>query len=117
MKSFDDTWSPDLIDMNDYGPKNKKGYRYILVVIFSFGKCGWRIPLRSKYAQSITDAIPQTIKTTRRKPNLFESDDRKEYVNNIFSDFMERNISKKILAVLMRELFLLNALIKQYVIY
>ena len=33
IKSIDDTWSSDLIDMNDYGPKNNKGYRYILVVV------------------------------------------------------------------------------------
>ena len=25
IKSIDDTWSSDLLDMNDYGPKNNKG--------------------------------------------------------------------------------------------
>ena len=25
---IDDTWSIDLLDLNDYGPKNNKGYRY-----------------------------------------------------------------------------------------
>ena len=25
IKSFDDTWSPNLLDENDYGIKNKKG--------------------------------------------------------------------------------------------
>ena len=29
---IDDTWRIDLLDMNDYGVKNKKGYRYNLVV-------------------------------------------------------------------------------------
>ena len=33
IKSTGDTWSSDLLDMNDYGPKNNRGYRYILVVI------------------------------------------------------------------------------------
>ena len=27
IKSIDDTWSSDLLDMNDYGIKNNKGYR------------------------------------------------------------------------------------------
>ena len=27
IKSIDDTWSSDLLDMNDYGSKNNKGYR------------------------------------------------------------------------------------------
>ena len=25
IKSIDDTWSSDLLDMNDYGPKNNRG--------------------------------------------------------------------------------------------
>ena len=29
IKSIDDTWSSDLLDMNDYGIKNNKSYRYI----------------------------------------------------------------------------------------
>ena len=40
FKPIDDTWSSDLLDMNDYGIKNIKGYRYILVVIDNFSKIG-----------------------------------------------------------------------------
>ena len=41
IKSIDDTWSSDLLDMNDYGPKNNKGYRYIIVVTDNFSKFVW----------------------------------------------------------------------------
>ena len=75
IKSIDDTWSSDLLDMNDYDPKNNRGYRYILVVRSIFSKFGGTIPLKNKYAQSITDAISQIIKTSRRKPNLLQTDD------------------------------------------
>ena len=51
IKSIDDTWSSNLLDMNDYGPKNNRGYRYIIVVIDNFSKFGWTIPLKNKYAQ------------------------------------------------------------------
>ena len=95
IKSIDDNWSSDLIDMNDYGPKNDKSYRYILVVIDNFSKFGWTIPLKNKYAQSITDAFSQIIKTSRRKPNLLETDDGKEYVNKIFKDFLNNNKTKR----------------------
>ena len=57
IQSIDDTWSSDLLDVNDYGPKNKRGYRYILVVIHSFSNFGWTIPLKNKFAQSITDTL------------------------------------------------------------
>ena len=95
IKSIDDTWSSDLLDMNDYGPKNNRGYRYILVVIDNFSKFGWTIPLKNKYSESITDAFSQIIKTSKRKPNLLETDDGKEYVNKIFNDFLKKNNIKK----------------------
>ena len=37
---IDDTWSIDLLDLNDYGVKNNKGYRYSLIVIDNFSKYG-----------------------------------------------------------------------------
>ena len=91
IKSIDDTWSSDLLDMNDYGIKNNKGYRYILVVIDNFSKFGWTIPLKKNYAQSITNAFSQIVKSSKRKPNLLETDDGKEYVNKIFNDFLNKH--------------------------
>ena len=72
-----------------------KGYRYILVVIDNFSKIGWTIPLKNKYAQSITDAFSQIIKTSRRKTNLLETDDAKEYVNKIFNEFSNNHNIKR----------------------
>ena len=94
-KSIDDTWSSDLLDMNDYGPKNNRDYRYILVVIDNLSEFGWTIPLKYKYSQSITDAISQIIKTSPRKPNLLETDDGKEYVNKIFYESLNNNNIKR----------------------
>ena len=33
---IDDIWSSDILDLKDYGPKNNRGYRYVLVVIDNF---------------------------------------------------------------------------------
>ena len=81
--------------MNDYGIKNNKGYRFNLVVIDKFIKFGWTNSLKNKYAQSITDAFFQSIKTSRRKPNLLETDDGEEYVNKIFSEFLNNHNIKR----------------------
>ena len=94
IKSIYDTWSSYLLDMKDYGVKNKKGYRYLLVVIDIFTKFGWTIPLKNKYAQSITDALSQIVISSKRKPNLLETDDGKEYVNKIFNEFLNKHNSK-----------------------
>ena len=95
IKSIDDTWSSNLLDMNDYGIKNNKGYRYILVVIDNFSRFGWTTPLKNKYAQSITNAFSEIMKSSNRKPNLLETDDGKEYVNKIFNEFLNNNNIKR----------------------
>ena len=91
IKSIDDTRYSNLLDMNDYGPKNNRGYRYILVVIDNFSKFGWTILLKNKYAQSITDAFSQIIRTSNRKPNLLQTVDGKECVNKIFKEFLNKH--------------------------
>ena len=95
IKSVDDTWSSDLLDMNDCGPKNNRSYRYILVVIDNYSKFGWTIPLKNKFSQSITDAFSESIKSSNRKPNLLETDDGKEYVNKIFNELLNNNKIKR----------------------
>ena len=81
--------------MSDYGIKNIKGYRYILVVIGKFSKFSWTIPLKNKYAQSITEAFSQIVKPSNRKPNLLETDDGEEYVNKIFNEFLNNHNLKR----------------------
>ena len=95
IKSIDDTWSSDLLDMNDYGPKNNRAYRYILVVFDNFSKIVWTIPWKNKNAHSITDAFLEFIKSSNQKPNLLETDDGKEYVNENFYEFLNNNNFKR----------------------
>ena len=51
--------------------------------------------MKNKYGQSITDAFSQIIKISKRKPNLLETNDGKEYVNKIFNDFLNNNKIKR----------------------
>ena len=88
---IDDVWSLDILDLKDYGPENNRGYRYILVVIDNFSKYGWTIPLKNKNAQTIKDSFENILISSKRKPNLIESDRGKEFYNNIFQDFLNKN--------------------------
>ena len=88
---IDDTWSLDILDLKDYGPKNNKGYRYVLVTIDNFSKFGWTVPLKNKNAQTIKDSFENILTNSKRKPNLIESDRGKEFYNNIFQDFLNKN--------------------------
>ena len=88
---IDGTWSLDILDLKDYGSKNNKGYRYVLVIIDNFSKFGWTVPLKNKNAQSIKDAFEKILIHSKRKPDLIESDRGKEFYNNIFQDFLNEN--------------------------
>ena len=88
---IDDIWSLDILDLNDYGPKNNRGNRYVLVIIDNFSKYGWTIPLKNKNAQTIKDSFENNLMTSKRKPNLIETDRGKEFYNNIFQDFLNKN--------------------------
>ena len=88
---IDDIWSLDILDLKDYGPKNNRGYRYVLVVLDNFSKYGWTTPLKNKNAQTIKDSFENILINSKRKPNLIESDRGKEFYNIIFQDFLNKN--------------------------
>ena len=93
--STDDIGSSNFLGKNDYGPKNNRGHRYVLVVIDNFSKIGWITPLKHKYAQSIADAFSQIVKTSKRQTKLFETDVGTEYVTNGLNVFLRSNNIKK----------------------
>ena len=88
---IDDIWSLDILDLKDYGPKNNRGYRYVLVTIDNFSKFGWTSPLKNKNAQTIKDSFENILIGSKRSPNLIETDRGKEFYNNIFQEFLNKN--------------------------
>ena len=88
---IDDIWSLDILDFKDYGPENNNNYRYVLVIIDNFSKFGWTVPLKNKNAQTIKDSFENILLSSKRKPNLIETDRGKEFYNIIFQDFLNKN--------------------------
>ena len=88
---IDDIWYLDILDLKDYGAENNKGYRYVLVIIDIFSKFGWTVPLKNKNARTIKDSFENILISSESKPNLFESDRDREFCNNIFQDFLNKN--------------------------
>ena len=86
---IDEIWSLDVLDLKDYGPENNRGYRYILVIICTFSKYVWTVPLKNKNPQTMKDSFEIILISSKRKPNLFESDRGKVFYNNIFQDFLK----------------------------
>ena len=88
---INDIWSLDILDLKDYGPENNRGYRYVLVTIDNFSKYGWRVSLKNKNAQTIKNSFENILISSKRKPNLIETDRDKGFYNNIFQDFFNKN--------------------------
>ena len=61
-----------------------------MVIIDNFSKYGWTVPLKNKNAQTIKDSFENILISSKRKPNLIESDRGKEFYNNIFQDFLNK---------------------------
>ena len=88
---IDDTWSFDILDLKDYDPENNRGYRYVFVIIDNFSKYGWTVPLKNKNAHTIKESFENILINSKRKPGLIETDRGKEFYNNIFQDFLNKN--------------------------
>ena len=91
---IDEFWSLDILDLKDYGPKNSRGYRYVLVIIDNFSKFGRTVPLKNKNAQTVKDSCENNLISSKRKPNLIESVRGKEFYNILFQDFLNKNNNK-----------------------
>ena len=88
---IDNIWSLDILVLKDYGPEYNRGYRYVLVVIDNFSKYGWTVPLKNENAQTIKNSFENILINSKRSPSLIESDCGKEFYNNIFQDFLNKN--------------------------
>ena len=58
-------------------------------------KFGWTVPLGNKSAQTIKDFFEKILLSSKRKPKLIESDNGSEFVIKVFSDFLNKNNSKR----------------------
>ena len=54
---IDDIWSFDILDLEDYGSENNRGYRCVLVILDNFSKYGWTNPLKKMLKQKTLSKI------------------------------------------------------------
>ena len=64
---FEAKWNLDILKLDECGPENNRGHRYVLVVIDNLSKFGRTVPLK-KNAQTISKSMetlsrPQEVHT------------------------------------------------------
>lgn len=87
IKGLDDLWQADLVEMIPYNRVNNM-YNYLLTVIDTFSKYAWAVPLKNKTASSATEAMKSIFNSSLRVPKNLQTDDGKEFFNNIFQNLM-----------------------------
>lgn len=88
IKSLNDLWQADLVEMIPYATFNK-GNRYILVVINAFSKYVWIQPVKRKTAEEVSLAMENILKLAKTPKNL-QTDQGKEFFNSTFAKLMQK---------------------------
>lgn len=89
IRCIDDLWQADLIDMKSYAETNN-GYKFILVVLDTFSKFAWGVPLKSKTQLEVSNAMIRIFKNGRI-PNNLQTDSGTEFYNKTFEKLMRKH--------------------------
>ena len=79
-------WAADLADMTAFKDYND-GYTFLLLVIDTFSKYGWIIPLKNKKGETVADALKDIFE--KRKPEKLWTDKGTEFKNKDVKKLIE----------------------------
>ena len=80
VSGIDKIWAADLADMRALSEENE-GVNFLLLVIDTFSKYGWIVPLKNKQAQTIVKALNEIFKESGRRPGKLWTDKGREFFN------------------------------------
>ena len=86
VNGIDKIWAADLADMTAFKDYND-GYKFLLLVIDTFSKYGYLVPLKNKKGETVADALKDIFK--KRKPGKLWTDKGKEFYNKDVKDLVE----------------------------
>ena len=87
-KGLNDLWQVDLADVGNLAKQND-GVKFLLVIIDVLSKYLRVVPLKSKHAQSIYNAMKVQFEDTLNQSIIF-SDRGTEFTNNMFKELCNR---------------------------
>ena len=77
---MDEQWQMDLVDLTKLSRYNS-GFKYILVCIDIFSKYAWVVPLKTKSASELENAIQTIFDKDQRQPQVLQTDKGTEFLN------------------------------------
>ena len=88
VEHIDEQWEADLVDMREFSRFNYN-YNYILTVIDCFSKYAFVEPIKNKTGKNICEAFTNIF--SQRKPVYLRTDKGKEFLNDDFQKFLDKN--------------------------
>ena len=86
VNGIDKIWAADLADLTAFKDYND-GYTFLLLVIDTFSKYGYLVPLKNKKGETVANALKDIFK--KRKPGKLWTDKGKEFYNKDVKDLVE----------------------------
>ena len=87
---IDEIWQADLAYFSDF-PEDNDGFLYWLVVLDTFSKYCWVIPLRTKQGLEVANGFQKILSESKRKPNSLNTDSGTEFTGNKFQIVLKNN--------------------------
>ena len=87
VNGIDKIWAADLADMQALSKENE-GYKFLLLVIDTFSKYGWIVPLKDKKGETIVKALKEIFKESGRRPDKLWTDKGREFFNKDVRDLV-----------------------------
>ena len=84
VSGIDKIWAADLADMQALSKENEE-YKFLLLVIDTFSKYGWIVPLKNKKGETMVKAF-KTIFEEGRTPGKLWTDKGTEFYNKNMND-------------------------------
>ena len=79
----------DLADMQELATTNKN-FKYLLCVIDVLSRYSWVIPLKNKFALTITQAMSELLKDIKPKPEIINCDNGSEFISSSFKSLCSK---------------------------
>ena len=89
VSGIDKIWAADLADMQALSKENEE-YKFLLLVIDTFSKYGWIVPLKNKKGETMVKAF-KTIFEEGRTPGKLWTDKGTEFYNKNMNDLRKLN--------------------------
>ena len=86
VHGIDKIWGADLADMSALS-KDNNGVNFLLLVIDTFSKYGWIVPLKDKKGETVAKALKNIFK--ERKPEKLWTDKGREFYNKDVKGLVE----------------------------